>query len=43
MAFQPCFLVELGFIDHSGDLAKLLDEDLRKAACIALADKLLNS
>jgi N-acetylmuramoyl-L-alanine amidase len=37
MEFQPCFLVELGFIDHAGDRAKMLDPALRKAACEALA------
>lgn len=38
MAFQPCFLIELGFIDHRGDREKLLDANLRRAACLALAD-----
>lgn len=38
MAFQPCFLIELGFIDHRGDRKKMLDVDLRHAACLALAD-----
>lgn len=37
MAFQPCFLVELGFIDHAGDRAKMLDPVLRKIACQWLA------
>lgn len=37
MAFQPCFLIELGFIDHAGDRAKMLDPVLRKAACNAIA------
>lgn len=37
MAFQPCFLIELGFIDHSGDRAKMLDPVLRKAACNSIA------
>jgi N-acetylmuramoyl-L-alanine amidase len=41
MAFQPCFLLEIGFIDHPGDRAKMTDPNLRKAACIALADVLL--
>jgi N-acetylmuramoyl-L-alanine amidase len=40
MSFQPCFLIEIGFIDHPGDRAKMLDPDLRKAACLALADVL---
>ena len=42
MAFQPCFLIELGFIDHSGDRMKLLDEDLRRKACTALADVIIS-
>ena len=37
MAFQPCFLIELGFIDHAGDRAKMLDPVLRKLACNAIA------
>ena len=37
MAFQPCFLIELGFIDHTGDRAKLLDARLRLNACEAIA------
>lgn len=37
MSFQPCFLIELGFIDHAGDRAKMLDAGLRRAACEALA------
>ena len=41
MAFQPCFLIELGFIDHDGDRAKMLDPVLRKAACTAIADVLI--
>lgn len=40
MAFQPCFLVELGFIDHDGDRAKMLDPELRAKACEALANAL---
>lgn len=40
MAFQPCFLIELGFIDHRGDREKMLDPDLRHAACTALAEVL---
>lgn len=40
MSFQPCFLIELGFIDNAGDRAKMLDADKRKATCIALADLL---
>lgn len=37
MSFQPCFLLELGFLDHPGDRAKMLDPALRLAACTALA------
>lgn len=37
MSFQPCFLIELGFLDHAGDRAKMLDAGLRRAACEALA------
>ena len=37
MAFQPCFLIELGFIDHAGDRAKMLDPTLRREACEAIA------
>ena len=40
MAFQPCFLVELGFIDNSEDRAKMLDPELRAKACEALANVL---
>lgn len=43
MSFQPCFLIELGFIDHTGDRSKMLDASLRKKACQALADVLTNS
>jgi len=38
MSFQPCFLLELGFIDHAGDRAKMLDPVIRKATCEKLAD-----
>lgn len=37
MAFQPCFLLELGFIDNANDRALLNDAAKRKAACEALA------
>jgi N-acetylmuramoyl-L-alanine amidase len=40
MTFQPCFLVELGFIDHEGDRAKMLDPELRAKACEAIANAL---
>jgi N-acetylmuramoyl-L-alanine amidase len=38
MSFQPCFLIELGFIDHAGDRAKMLNPDIRRKTCLALAD-----
>lgn len=37
MAFQPCFLIELGFIDNAGDREKMLDPALRRSACQAIA------
>jgi N-acetylmuramoyl-L-alanine amidase len=37
MSFQPTFLVELGFIDHAGDRAKMLDSGIRHAACLEMA------
>lgn len=40
MAFQPCFLVELGFIDNPEDRAKMLDPELRAKACEAIANAL---
>lgn len=42
MAFQPCFLLEIGFIDNASDRAKMIDPALRRQACNALADELLN-
>lgn len=42
MAFQPCFLIELGFIDNDHDLAKMLDPTIRRKACEALASVLLS-
>jgi N-acetylmuramoyl-L-alanine amidase len=41
MAFQPCFLIELGFIDNASDRAKMLDTGLRQKACEMLADAIL--
>lgn len=41
MSFQPCYLVELGFIDHAGDRAKMLNAALRAAACEAIAEKIV--
>lgn len=43
MSFQPCFLIELGFLDHPGDRAKMLDAGLRRAACEALAKVILET
>ena len=40
MSFQPCFLIELGFIDNAGDRGKLLDANKRKDTCLAIADLL---
>jgi len=37
MSFQPCFLIELGFIDNPSDRAKMLDPELRKWACNEIA------
>lgn len=37
MAFQPCFLLEIGFIDNASDREKMIDPHLRKAACEAIA------
>jgi N-acetylmuramoyl-L-alanine amidase len=41
MRFQPCFLIELGFIDNDSDRAAMLDPAKRRAACLAIADILL--
>jgi len=41
MDFQPCYLLEIGFIDHAGDRAKMLDPELRKKACEAIVAVLL--
>lgn len=43
MAFQPCYLLELGFIDNAGDRAAMLDSDKRLAACTEIAKALLAS
>jgi len=37
MSFQPCFLLELGFIDNASDLASLINPALRRATCDLLA------
>jgi N-acetylmuramoyl-L-alanine amidase len=42
LSFEPdSILIELGFIDHAGDLAKLLDEDNVRRGCEALAKALV--
>jgi N-acetylmuramoyl-L-alanine amidase len=41
MAFQPCFLLEIGFIDNAGDRAKMLDPELRRKACQGIVAALL--
>lgn len=39
MSFQPCFLLELGFIDNPHDNVLLTDDpDLIRTTCLALAD-----
>jgi N-acetylmuramoyl-L-alanine amidase len=38
MEFDKCWLIELGFIDHPVDRAKLLDPAARNAGCAAIAD-----
>jgi len=43
MSFQPCFLLEIGFIDNASDRAKMIDPDLRLSACNAIAEVLLNA
>jgi N-acetylmuramoyl-L-alanine amidase len=40
MAFQPCFLIELGFIDNPKDAASLTDPQKRLDACAAIAELL---
>lgn len=41
MSFQPCYLLEIGFIDNEGDRAKMLDPTARMRACKAIADVLV--
>ena len=43
MNFQPCFLIELGFIDHSGDLTKMLNHDRRQECCRAIVNTILEA
>jgi N-acetylmuramoyl-L-alanine amidase len=41
MSFQPCFLLEIGFIDNAGDRAKMINPEKRKVACMAIVNSLL--
>lgn len=41
MNFQPCFLIELGFIDHVADLNKMVSQANIEAACRAIVDVIL--
>jgi N-acetylmuramoyl-L-alanine amidase len=43
MAFQPTYLLEIGFIDHIPDAEKMVNAALRKAACEAIASILLKT
>lgn len=38
MAFQPCVLLEIGFIDNPDDFKKMTDPTLRSKACQELAN-----
>lgn len=40
MAFQPCFLLEVGFMDNATDRAAFLDSSKRAAACKRIAELL---
>lgn len=41
MEFDKCWLLEIGFIDHPEDRAKMIDPAMRRKACEAIADVLL--
>lgn len=41
MSFQPCFLIELGFIDHAGDRAKMMDPEKRRLTCAGIVAEIL--
>jgi N-acetylmuramoyl-L-alanine amidase len=43
LEFDKCWLLEIGFIDHAGDRAKMLDPTLRKRACEAIASAILSA
>ena len=38
LEFDKCWLLEIGFIDHSGDREKMLDSVMRKKVCTVIAD-----
>jgi len=38
LEFDKCWLIELGFIDHARDRAKMLDPAIRRKTCEAIAD-----
>lgn len=38
MEFEKCWLIELGFLDHDGDRAKMLDDTVMLRTCKLLAD-----
>lgn len=41
MAFQPCFLIELGFLSNAADRAAMLDPAKRNAVCGAIATAIM--
>lgn len=43
MVFQPCFLLEIGFIDNDFDRSRMIDPAYRRQACNAIADELLSN
>ena len=43
MSFQPCFLLEIGFLDNASDRQKMLDLTIRKKACAKIAKILSNA
>ena len=38
LEFDKCWLLEIGFIDHDGDRAKMLDPVMREKVCNVIAD-----
>ena len=38
MEFDKCWLLEIGFIDNPSDRSKMLDAEIRRKACAAIAD-----